>query len=1776
MKKTFKKSISVLLAVIMVLTAIAVNPFTANAVSTAGDLDTTELGVWADPTSTLTQADIDAYVSGTKTTMTGAVGVFKRSSGSSNYYLFLPSNADCNNLRIWFKGYSERSSSGGIGDIWGSGSGDTTTPEEITYAAITADGVTTELINGEATNAFAAIDAGGISKQYTLTLNKNTYTVTALKSGDVGTVFIDTQSGSIKNINASGDKSVSESGTIMVIAPNGTVHYDGTLEKMSGRGNGTWSTGNTKNPYNIKLGVSTSLLGMGKAKKWCLLANAGDASLIKNQLTYDFADYIGIKYQPHCKPVDLYVNQQYFGAYNLAEKVEIKSNRIDVTDAYENLEIANGTVDPATGLVVPKDLTGTSVTTYNPNKLNTNTINAPDHTVTAKKYSPNISDPSDYTGGYFYELEISQRWPDENAGFCAYNRQGWVIKSCDYATQNMVDYSYDLLYALGSSVYNKGVVPSTSTSTNCSKANDLSGGQIGGLPVYGSKSITNPAPAVKYQGKKWSDILDKDSAVRYYWTQEYFKNMDSSTSSTYFYKDSDSIDPKLYAGPMWDMDNSIGYNSSGSRWGASWTSSTGWYTKVARMYRWRSNDATSNYSADNQSPLNFYAALATNCTDFWQTAESYWFNYIEPATQILLGNKEDPKGKLHSTEYYASKVAKSGTMNNLRHNLANDGAYDASAVTSGMNNWFTERNNWINTQIGQIDINQATVSAIPDQYCNGSAIMPQFTVTYNGTTLVEGVDYTATYSNNTQATTQAAVILTGKGLYTGTKTVNFAILAGSLVDGSATISDIAYKGDTLSAVVKNADGQEITQFLNYQWKVNGTNINGATSSTYVIDDAYEGASITVTVTGDGKNIASAGITSNTCTVAAGTRPTGYSKTIASWDYDYSADPLALTTADATGTSYYYLATSGENAATAQLTASVDAANRNRIKWSGSADIYTNSSVSTGIDQTPVMGTSKTDGLAWGEYPYFETAVSTLGYENIKFSAKLGGTKKGPRDWKLQYSLDGVSYTDIDTAQYKILKNKTMEQAFEDVSIPVACNNQKMIYIRMVVCSNAAINNINTIIGQTSGDAAVNNIKITGASTAVVTSLDAPSITTTSVNTDTAYVFDSDNIVITDNNGGADVYYSINGSTPALYTGEFSPFDKTTAKKGDRVEISAYANFEDITSDVTTFEAVFAGVNLNSFNFDNYSQNVSNGAVFSNGGIYGESGKMTAYTDGVSQYVPLWNASNGAYSIAPDDGAKWSADSGFYFEVSTAGYTNTAFTCKAYTTNQGPKSVSLQYSLDAKTWKDVQSNTALAPTELAQLYLTVKLPQECDNLAKVYIRVATQENATFLNATLHNGESKGNLYINNIVVSGEDNGDYKMPYTNKTTGYFGTGTIKYHSPSGVAMQYTVTNPDGGIMLSGAYSELEGIMIQNAQSFNPTVSGPYTVTIWAGDDDDRSISNVSKYYYKGEDVTSFSFTDTKRPLANYLNETSTAASNTSGANAGTLAMYPNGTTAALLDYTNSYGVKVAWAENNIFKATKQLDKVDGNGYWLIETSTAGFTNLSLNLEQISSNKGPRDWGLAYSLNGRDYTYIPSSNAKAISNDAAISTVETYNNFALPSACDNQEKVYIKVFINGGESVDGTELELVTKGNTGINAIELSGIAMPVEVDVTVNTVALENKTDIDGTLPVDATIVIDGTAYNTENGTAVLKLVSGVTYTAEVAVNGTFVNTVEIYAQPDGYVTVPVVCVDMNSDGVINLKDYQYIKALQDTAKKEAYLNIFKNFVNVKDNSFNYAK
>lgn len=1734
MKKSLKKSISLLLVLIMLLTTFMVAPMTALAAKTTYSgyyVEGSGLEIWADPENVLTQDTVTSY-SSNKLALLGGIQPHVRSATlrtvpltgtiigldkySTEYFLFLPSTADCSALKFWFSG--------------------------------TASINGTSITSGMPTDIFADINAGGVSKDATFVINGKTTKITVIKSSDVGTVYIDTASGSLETI-TSANHTTSETGTIMVVRPDGKVDYCGAMDKMSGRGNGTWDKNGNKNPYNIKLAASTSLLGMGKAKKWVLLANAGDSSLIKNQLTYDFSKYIGVKYQPVCKPVDLYVNQQYLGSYNLSERVELKSNRVNVSDAYENLEIANGTVDPVTGAITPADLTGTAVKTYNPNTTSTN-IYHPSHSVTAKKYSTGLKNPTDVTGGYLYELEISERWYEENAGFCAYNRQGWVIKNADYATEEMVDYSYNLLFALGAAVYNNGVVPSGATTT---PTRDNSHFKTAALDTK------NPAPAAQYRGKSWSDILDADSAVRYYWTQEFFKNMDASTSSTYFYKDSDLIDPMLYAGPVWDMDNTCGNCAESARWGNSLTSTDGWYVKNSRIYRFYYDDAGKTYTKDSQTPLNFYAALSSNCSDFWTTAEKYWYAYIEPGVQILTGNAVDKTGVLKSTAEYIHTVEKSAEMNAVRFGTT----YNAEEHISYFNNWFSGRAQWIDNQIAKTNISTATISTINAQNYTGEEIKPTPAVTMfvtgQGTiTLQEGIDYTLSYENNINAGT-ATVIVNGFGTYTGSVSKNFTISPADISNYNLAIEPNAYSNMELSASLSDTNGKAVENAVSYQWYKNGTAIADATTGIYVTTADDISSAITVTATGDGVNL-TGNVTSNVCNVIAGERPAGYTKTIASWDYDYTADSAALVNADTSGTDYYYTATGGERQSTSNLYASSNAISHSALIWSGTKDLFVNDGVS---NQAPILEPSTT---GWGAYPYFETVVSTAGYEDIKFSAKVSATKKGPRDWKLQYSLDGVNYTDAATA-YTIIKNKDMELAFDNVALP-DCTNQKTIYIRIVAANNIAYNGTN-YIGATGGSAAINNIKVTGSSLSVITELTEPIISANDT------IFNDDVITITDSNGGADVYYSVNGGEETLYSGAFNPFDEKTAKVGDTVTITAYARFTDIISPVSTASYTFGGVDIMNFSYSSYSTDVTNGAVQSTGGVYGESGKMTAYTDGNSQYVPLWNNDNGAFSVSPDDGAKWSETSGFTFKVSTAGYENVNFSCKAYTTANGPKSVNLQYSTDGITFYDVETNITLpANAVLEQAILTAQLPSVCSNLAELYIRLVTAEDSTSLGEKLHNNLSKGNLYVNNVIVAGEDNGDFKMPYTNKSTDYFGaSGVIQYVSPDNKAMQYVVVDSLGNIVQSGTYQPT-GIQLSTVDGFKNGIQEAYTVLISVIDDEDSSIVNRHTYYYKGETVVKFNYNSTTKLFTDYVSADSLSAASTSGANAGTLSMYLDAVNPTALSYTGTYGVKVERPATKPYAATKVLDNPDGNAYWLVETSTLGYNNLTLNLEQLSSNKGPRDWGIAYSLDGKSYKYVENSNARAISNDASAKTVETYGNLPLPSECDNQEKLFIKVFVNGGETVDATALDdiKVNKGNTGINSFEINGI--PMTSTVSINTTVLETPDSAAGTIAFGGVdVYVNGELKGTTDtaGNISFRLPNNTAYTVTIGGDGIVDRTVNQSVYGDTVISTPVFMYDVNNDGYVNAKDYAVMSkdSRYDSAKP-----FFENFINYQTSEFSY--
>ncbi|MBQ8796099.1 MAG: CotH kinase family protein [Clostridia bacterium] len=113
-------------------------------------------------------------------------------------------------------------------------------------------------------------------------------------------------------------------------AENG-VNDAATIKKIKGRGNSTWSE--TKKPFNITYKDNIELDGM-KGKKWSLLANAKDGSLLRNRLVYDMANEVEMTYACDSRFVDFYVNGYYKGSYQLTQKIEMGKNTVmpDLTE----------------------------------------------------------------------------------------------------------------------------------------------------------------------------------------------------------------------------------------------------------------------------------------------------------------------------------------------------------------------------------------------------------------------------------------------------------------------------------------------------------------------------------------------------------------------------------------------------------------------------------------------------------------------------------------------------------------------------------------------------------------------------------------------------------------------------------------------------------------------------------------------------------------------------------------------------------------------------------------------------------------------------------------------------------------------------------------------------------------------------------------------------------------------------------------------------------------------------------------------------------------------------------------------------------------------------------------------------------------------------------------------------------------------------------------------------------------------------------------------------
>lgn len=92
-----------------------------------------------------------------------------------------------------------------------------------------------------------------------------------------------------------------------------------------------------KKPYKIKFEDKQSLLSDYAEKKWVLLANHVDQTLLRDYLAFSMAGKLDMRTSPSYTFVDVYINGEYQGNYLLTDQVEVSENRVDIEEKVSDI-----------------------------------------------------------------------------------------------------------------------------------------------------------------------------------------------------------------------------------------------------------------------------------------------------------------------------------------------------------------------------------------------------------------------------------------------------------------------------------------------------------------------------------------------------------------------------------------------------------------------------------------------------------------------------------------------------------------------------------------------------------------------------------------------------------------------------------------------------------------------------------------------------------------------------------------------------------------------------------------------------------------------------------------------------------------------------------------------------------------------------------------------------------------------------------------------------------------------------------------------------------------------------------------------------------------------------------------------------------------------------------------------------------------------------------------------------------------------------------------------
>ena len=390
------------------------------------------------------------------------------------------------------------------------------------------------------------------------------------------------------------------------------LNTDDGLKKVKPRGNSTFEASMRlygKTAYNITLSEKAPLIeGCESSKKYSLLANNADETMMRNLTVYGIADEVGMPYTPNTRLIDLFDNGTYLGTYVLTEKVEYGKNTLISKGTngktVQSLDKANEDI-----LAAGKGIS------YDDLKQVTGTYTAKSGTTYQYQYSVASE------AGKKYEFDGSKVTIGEGEEAVEYTLDEDLMKSYDFLMEHEINGRYQpeaTWFVSGRT--GQAVVPKYPEFATQKEAQWMIEQYDALETATYSKNYTN-----------LSAIADVESFASTYLIQELTENLDAGATSYYILGGYNF--EKLLASPLWDYDWAAGmYN--GKKLTYNGEVDVADYSKKFVTEKSVKIDANDGRT---QSIRNLQAQM-TQIPQFWTECKRVWTNKFTRVLNNYLGD----------------------------------------------------------------------------------------------------------------------------------------------------------------------------------------------------------------------------------------------------------------------------------------------------------------------------------------------------------------------------------------------------------------------------------------------------------------------------------------------------------------------------------------------------------------------------------------------------------------------------------------------------------------------------------------------------------------------------------------------------------------------------------------------------------------------------------------------------------------------------------------------------------------------------------------------------------------------------------------------------------------------------------------------------------------------------------------------------------------------------------------------------------------------------------